>query len=431
MTLKLVLCSAVLTAVATLSRAAIVGTNPPALPITAERIATLPADQQRPWRKYLEHSQRRWEADRTAFFKEMKKYHVRDSLLPPESGSARSIPLRKDSDWYAGSNGLRIANIIVSFQTPSGGWSKNLDMTQHKRAPGEHFAGGNHPMRLSDSDNDLPRDARWSYVGTFDNDATITELRYLAKVIAAVGQGPGTPYRKAFARGMDYIFAAQFPVGGWPQVWPLEGGYHDAITYNDDAMLNVIEFLHDVADGAHEFAFVSRGLRSRADASVQRGIQCILASQISVNGRRTVWCQQHDPLTFQPSSARNYEMPSQSGGESARILMYLMGLPNPGRETVSAIHSAAAWFAKTPIRDMVFKTVGNDGRELVPTPGAPPLWARYYEIGTDRPIFGDRDKSIHDNVLEISRERRNGYSWFSERPGRALEEYARWNVKHH
>jgi PelA/Pel-15E family pectate lyase len=66
----------------------------------------------------------------------------------------------------------------------------------------------------------------------------------------------------------------------------------------------------------------------------------------------------------------------------------------------------------------------------VPSPGNGPLWARYYEIGSDRPIFGDRDKTIHDNVNEISKERRNGYSWFNETPRQALELYTRWLAAH-
>ena len=67
---------------------------------------------------------------------------------------------------------------------------------------------------------------------------------------------------------------------------------------------------------------------------------------------------------------------------------------------------------------------------MVPTPGAGPLWARDYEIGSDRPIFGDRDKTIHDKVNEISKERRNGYGWYNERPHRALEQYVRWSEAH-
>ena len=71
-----------------------------------------------------------------------------------------------------------------------------------------------------------------------------------------------------------------------------------------------------------------------------------------------------------------------------------------------------------------------DGKQIVSSPGAGPLWARYYERGTDRPIFGDRDKTIHDDMNEISKERRNGYGWVNETPGRALEQYARWCVAH-
>ena len=51
-------------------------------------------------------------------------------------------------------------------------------------------------------------------------------------------------------------------------------------------------------------------------------------------------------------------------------------------------------------------------------------------MGTDRPIFADRDKSIHDNVEELSRERRIGYSWYNSVPQEALDRYAQWSLLH-
>jgi len=128
--------------------------------------------------------------------------------------------------------------------------------------------------------------------------------------------------------------------------------------------------------------------------------------------RPTVWCQQHDPLTLEPASARNYEMPSKCGAESAVIMTFLMDLPNPDSRTVAAVHAAADWFKKLKSVDVVWDMGSDDGRKLSPKPGGGPLWARYYDLKTDRPIFGDRDKTIHDDVSEISKERRNGYSWF-------------------
>jgi PelA/Pel-15E family pectate lyase len=410
--------------------AGIIGTNPGALPLTANRIAALPKDRQPTWQNYLAHAERQLRADQNFFRAEMKKHGVKESLSPPPGSSRSRLPLNQPAVWYRQAEVLRIADIVVSFQTPAGGWSKNLDMTQHPRAPGEQFAAGNTSIYLAKFDNDVPRDLHWNFVGTFDNGATTTQLRYLAKVVAAAGPDRGDSYRAAFLRGVDYILAAQFPNGGWPQVWPLQGGYHDAITYNDDAMIKVLQLLSDVASGQNEFAFVPERTRKLAAADVRRGVECILETQITVDGRRTVWCQQHDALTLQPTSARNYEMPSQSGSESAEVMIFLMRLPNPNPRTVAAVHAAAAWFEKTKLRDVAFKAIGDDGRQLVPSRGNGPLWARYYEMGSDRPIFGDRDKTIHDTVSEISKERRDGYSWFNEAPKQALEQNARWSAAH-
>jgi PelA/Pel-15E family pectate lyase len=430
MNATLTACFALVLGITQNSPAAVIGTNAPATPLTLERIAALPTDRQSAWKEYLARSERQLQADQAFFFREMKQHGVPETIMPPAGRSDNRLPLNHPAAWYGETEARRIADIVISFQTPAGGWSKNLDLTHHRRAVGERFAHGNASRLPGTSDQDVPRDLNWSYVGTFDNDATTTQLRYLAKVTAALGPEHDSACRAAFLQGMDYIFAAQYPNGGWPQVWPLQGGYHDAITFNDGAMVNVLRLLTEAAAGAKEFAFVPLKTRTLAAASVRRGIDCLLETQIRVDGRRTVWCQQHDPLTLQPASARNYEMPSQSGGESAAILLFLLSLPESSPKISAAVESAAVWFEKTKLPDVAFQAVGDEGRLLVPSPGASPLWARYCEIGSDRPIFGERDKTIHDNVREISKERRNGYSWFGDSPGRALQQYARWRKTH-
>jgi PelA/Pel-15E family pectate lyase len=133
---------------------------------------------------------------------------------------------------------------------------------------------------------------------------------------------------------------------------------------------------------------------------------------------------------LQPASARNYEMPSATSSESGTIVLFLMQLPAPTANEVAAVHAAAVWFEKTKIEGKAFRVVGTESRKLVDAPGGGPIWSRYYEIGTDRPIFGDRDKSIHDDVNEISRERRKGYAWFKDTAKRVLEHYAKWAKLH-
>ena len=187
-------------------------------------------------------------------------------------------------------------------------------------------------------------------------------------------------------------------------------------------MTEALEVLQDVADGSEGFATVPAPLRARARAAEAKGVEIILATQIMVKGQRTAWCQQYDMLALTPVGARNYEPPSISSGESAGLMLFLMKLPKPSPEVKGAIDAAAAWLRRTEVYGKAFER-GPSGRNLTSVEGAGPIWSRFYEIGTDRPIFGDRDKTIHDDVNEISLERRNGYSWYNAGPKAALERY--------
>ena len=408
--------------------ATVIGTNVAALPLTEQRIATLPAAQQPAWRRYLARSISKMRADREALELEMKKARLQAPVIPPSGSAAKSIPLDKPADWYAGAEAGRIANIVVSFQTPAGGWSKNLNLADHARATGEHFAGNNPSPVPGVADFDTSKDTKWEYVGTLDNDATTTEIRFLAKVAAAnKTDKEAKAWRASFLRGIEYILTAQYPNGGWPQIWPLQGGYHDAITFNDDAMTKALMVLFDAANGTSEFASVPANLRTRARAAVAKGIEIILATQIVTNGKRTAWGQQYDMLDLKPVGARNYEPPALSSGETATVLIFLMSLPAPAPTEVEAVRAGAAWLKSLAVYGKAFGR-GPNGRTLTAAPGAGPIWSRYYEIGSNRPIFGDRDKSIHDDVNEISLERRNGYSWYNAGPQAALDRFAQWDA---
>ena len=407
-----ILVAFILTAASAL--AAVIGASTAAQSITAERVSALPA-----WRDYLARSAKQEQTDRAFLQAELKAAGLTDALIPPSGSSAKSLPLNKPAEYYASDEARHYADIVVSFQTPAGGWSKNINLTDHIRKPGESFAPNNLSAHLSPDDFDTPHDVKWNYVGTLDNDATTTEIQFLARV----------GNHAAVLRGLDYIFAAQFPNGGWPQVWPLEGGYHDAITFNDGAVTQTLELLQEVADGKEPFTFVPATVREKARSSMEHGIETILATQITENGKRTVWAQQNDALTLRPVAGRNYEPAAQCASESAAMILFLMKLPNPKPEVVAAVRAAATWLQKTAIRNVTYER-GADGRRLTPAPGAGPFWARYYEIGNDRPIFGDRAKSIHDDVNEISLERRNGYSWYNAAPAAALERYAAWSAAH-
>ena len=454
--------------------ASVIGMNTPAMSLTEARVMTLPAGQRGPWLDYLKRSAAQMQADKAALAKEREGL-VAIPPLPKQGFSARSMPLHRAPEYYKSDEARKVGDTILSFQTPGGGWSKNLDFSVGPRLNGQIYATANLPPTPQPKDDfDYPKDENWHYISTLDNDATNTELHFLAELSAALPGREGDAYRAAILRGIEYLLHSQYPNGGWPQVWPLEGGYHDAITFNDDAVTESAETLTLAANGARtttepeemdpamvemmkqagravpeqhavteDFSFVPAEMRARAKAAVAKALACILATQIMTDGREhanptlvagtlslTVWAQQYDPLTLRPESARNYEMPSLSSGESASVMEYLMSLEHPSPEVVHAVDAAEWWFVAHKILNYAW--VGDrrsPDRKFVQVPGAGPLWARYYSLENGKPIFGDRDKTIHDDVNELSLERRNGYGWYGTAPERALKEYAAWKKK--
>src|SRR5690606_16952534 len=133
------------------------------------------------------------------------------------------------------------------------------------------------------------------------------------------------------------------------QNYPLVGGYHDHVTYNDSLMKDLMSLLHKVSLGQHEFAFVSADARAKAATSLHKGIDCVLNTQVKANGVRTIWGAQHDAMTLAPTKARAYEMASLSTMESAAMLDFLMELDDPSSAVVDVVHAAIAWFEENKI----------------------------------------------------------------------------------
>lgn len=380
-------------------------------PLTEERIGALPATEQAAWRAYLIASAER---ARRATNRDRHESPAASTTSVPPAGAARSQGVRLDApaEWYTSEAARGIADRVAQWQTPAGGWKKTGD---YSRAP-----------VAADEQKDV-----WS-AGTFDNDATVSELRYLALAIDASEQNSrSNVWRDAFQRGLDYVFAAQYPNGGFPQIYPLVGGYHDAITFNDDAIVHILKLLQDLASGQPPFRFVAPELAAVARERATRGLACVLAAQIeAANGERSVWCQQHDALTLKPCAARNYEPISASSAESAGLVQLLMSLPQPTADIAAAIDGAMKWFENRALREVIWDRTATRGSGLVTTPGAPDSWARFYDIETGRPIFGDRDRSIHFTVTEISEERRRGYAWYTTRPATLHAKYLVWQKQH-
>ncbi len=336
---------------------------------------------------------------------------------PPRLPIRWSECLRQPAAWYGSAEAVRIADNVLLYQQENGGWEKNVDMARV----------------LDDADRATIEAAKGKTQTLIDNGATHTQIRYLARVHAATGQ---ERFAEGCRRGLEYLLAAQYESGGWPMIYPIRRGYYQYITFNDGAMIGVMRVLRDVAGGKRPYEFVDAGLRERARRAVEKGLRVILACQVVVDGRPTVWCAQHDEVDFRPRKARSFELVSLSGLESVGIVKYLMQIDDPSPDVKHAIRSAVAWFDAVKIEGLRVETWPDPtlprgfDRAVVADRSAGPLWARFYEIGTNRPMFVSRDGVVHDSLADLPYERRVGYSWIGDYAGDLLEKkYPAWRAK--
>ena len=237
--------------------AAQIGTIPPAQALTADRVAALPEAERGAWAAYLARSDAQRAADHAALAAERQGMTAWPA--PPETGhSEGSMPLDKPAAWYGSEEARVVVANILSYQTPAGGWGKNQPRDRAPRQKGQAFVADNNNKRATPGDFDTAQDPQWTYVGTIDNDATITEIRFLALAAPQLPAELAQACREAAERGVRYLLAAQFPNGGWPQVWPLQGGYHDAITYNDNAMIDVMWVMKYASEGTNDFETIDK-----------------------------------------------------------------------------------------------------------------------------------------------------------------------------
>jgi len=332
-------------------------------------------------------------------------------LLLLLSSSDANVPSRyakQSVEWFQSEEGRRIADNVLTWQTPLGGWSKIRDTAS------EPFDG-----KLEDLH------------ATFDNGATIDELRFLARAFRATSE---PRYQQAFLKGLSHILEAQYPNGGWPQFHPPSKGYHRHITFNDNVIARILGLLRDVSESS-DYPFLKTEDRTKVEAALTKGIDCILRKQIKQDAKLTVWCAQHDAKTLEPAWARSYEPPSLSGAESVRVVRFLMSLEEPTPEIIAAVEGAIEWFRSVAIHGMRLDEFtdaeGQDDRRIVADPDAGPIWARFYELGSNRPIFLDRDSVVRYAFSEIGQERRTGYAYYGNwAAGLLTDEYPRWREKH-
>jgi len=246
---------------------------------------------------------------------------------------------------------------------------------------GQRATGGwDHRVDVAHLDRNAERVARNGQRGTFDDAITQGALHFLISLDEEIDESWLT---EAVELGFAFMMESQFSNGAWPQWYPLRGGYHDYYTFNDRTINDCIEVM---LRGHRVY-----GKQAYLD-SAKRGGDFIILSQLPPP--QAGWAQQysHD---LKPAWARRFEPPgvcSLVAVSNIRTLIDLY-LYTTDSKYLEPIPKAIAWLETSKI---------GDNR-----------WARLYEVGSNRPIYGDREdgNTIHYDYEKISEREKSSYGW--------------------
>ncbi|MCY0977838.1 pectate lyase [Chryseobacterium wangxinyae] len=307
-----------------------------------------------------------------------------------------------------------LAEKMMIYQLPNGGWGKHMsdkkDVDYRKKIDPKLL------KIIKANDNNL---------ATIDNNATSREINGLIK---AYGTTKNPAYLKSAEKGIEYLLSMQYDNGGFPQYFPNTSVYRKQVTYNDNAMINVLMILYNISEGKEGFDVVSSQLKDKSKVALQKGIACVLKTQVLQNGKLSIWADQYNEVTLVPEKARAFEPMSLATGESVNIVKFLMMQPLTP-EIEKSIRLAIQWFKESKIDGYTYNVSKESDKavRMLSKKEGSAVWARFYDIPTNKPVFGDRDGSVKFNYEDVSEERRMGYSWYNESGTKLIEnEFPKW-----
>ncbi|MFT2007310.1 pectate lyase [Pontibacter sp. 13R65] len=255
---------------------------------------------------------------------------------------------------------------IVWGQSKEGGWNYMIDFAGDRSLKQWYNTIGKNGWRLEEFQH---------YYGnaTFDDDITSDAARFLLRMYLTK---MAPEYKPALDKAISFILESQYPLGGWPQRYPLKydfnknglPDYSSFFTFNDDVIWENINFLIQCYLTLGEERFLE---------PIKRGMNFYLISQHGSGG----WAQQYN-MNLEPAGARTYEpamlLPTTTYGN---VMLLLRFYEYTGESKyLTRIPDAIEWLEKTRLP----KKMTDNNQYTHPT---------FVEIDTNKPVFVHRKGS--------------------------------------
>lgn len=231
----------------------------------------------------------------------------------------------------------KAAAAIIWGQSNEGGWNYMIDFAGDRSLKHWYNTIGKNGWRLEEFQH---------YYGnsTFDDDITSDAARFLLRIYL---EKLDPVYKPALEKAINFVLKSQYPLGGWPQRYPLKydhskNGFPDYTsfyTFNDDVTWENVHFLIQCYETLGEQRFLD---------PIHRGMDFYLFSQDGCGA----WGQQLN-MEFEASSARTYEptafLPSATF-ENALLLLKFYQFTGDKR-FLNGVPAAINWLEKTRLPD--------------------------------------------------------------------------------
>jgi PelA/Pel-15E family pectate lyase len=237
---------------------------------------------------YLPDLSRRWG--------EMEAFETMIWLQPPGTSSMGHVFLDAyhatgDEEYYKAAE--QVAAALTWGQHPSGGWNYLIDFAGDRSVRLWYSTIGRNAWRLEEFQH---------YYGnaTFDDQVTTDAAKFLLRLYL---EKLDSRYKLPLDKAIQFVLDSQYPIGGWPQRYPLRyefskpghPDYTSYLTFNDDVAAENISFLI--------LCYQVLGDQRLLDPIV-RGMNFFLVTQ--QGPEQPGWSLQYT-LDLQPAAARTYE----------------------------------------------------------------------------------------------------------------------------
>ncbi len=254
---------------------------------------------------------------------------------------------------------------LVKGQLKSGGWTNAIDFDPAGRRVSLYLRDGRRGKNNS----------------SLDDGQTQSAILFLIRLDAAI-QFQHDVIHEATMIALDALLAAQFPNGGFPQVWtrpveqrPIVKASYPTYDWRTEGRIKQYWEMYTLNDNVT--GYVSKVLVAANETyddvqyltALQRLGDFLLLAQMPEP--QPGWAQQYN-VEMKPIWARKFEPPAIASDETQEVLQTLMAIAHVTSDAkyLAPIPSAIAWLERSRLSDGQF--------------------ARFYELRSNRPLFMER-----------------------------------------